>query len=93
VICSDVRCEQIPAVMQTNLAQSTERRNPAVSVEVIRRLIHLFKLDRDTLRAGFRQSASSRVVIPVDGTGFFAVQVCSIAGEGNEVAHGVNAAR
>jgi hypothetical protein len=73
--------------MQTDLAQSTRRGQPAVSVKRVSRLAYLFGFYRDILGIGFRQSAARRIVMPVHRTGFVAMQVCPIASESDKVPH------
>jgi hypothetical protein len=87
VIGSHMCCPQAPATVQTDFAESIEYCRTAVSVEEIRRLVHLQAFHRDTFGIGFRQPASGHIVVPVDGTRFIAVQMRPIASESNEVPH------
>jgi hypothetical protein len=80
-------CPETPATVQTDLAESIEHCRTAVSVEEIGRLVHLLAFHRDTFGIGFRQPASGHMVVPVDRTGFLAVQMRPIASESNEVPH------
>jgi hypothetical protein len=75
VIGSHMGCPETPATVQTDLAESIEHCRTAVSVEEIGRLVHLLAFHRDTFGIGFRQPASGHIVVPVDRTGFIAVQM------------------
>jgi hypothetical protein len=80
VIRSDVRRQKNPSAVQTDFPQSAEDRHPAVLIQVIRLLIHLFELFGATLRAGFRECAAEHVVMLVHNIGFVTVQMRAIAG-------------
>ena len=62
-----------------DFSQGLEHRRATDAIKEIRRLIHLLAFHGDTVGIGFRQWTPQHIVVPVDGTGFIAVQMRSLA--------------
>ena len=75
MIGSHMCCKQVPATLQTDLAESIEHRRTSAPIEQIRHLVYLLAFHRDAFWIGFRQPGSGHVVVPVDRTGLITVRV------------------
>jgi len=73
--------------MQTDFAQSAKDGRPAVFLEAVGCLVHLFERYGATLWTGFCEWGTRHIVLPVNNAGFVAVQVRTVAGESNKVTH------
>ena len=87
MIASHMGCQQSPSTMQTHLVNRFQDSISTDLVQVIGILIHTFPLRSGACAIHFQNRGSRGIVIAVDGAGFAALQVASIAGEGDQVSH------
>src|SRR5450759_5402453 len=90
VIASHVSRQQTPSTMRTHLLNRLQYGVATDLVQVIRRLIHAFPLESGARGIPFQNRGSRHIVYGVDGAGFAAVQVASVAGKGDYVNHGIS---
>jgi hypothetical protein len=82
-----VRSPQTPASMRTYTSNSLHDNMPPFRIEQIGELIHVLHLSIEKLRVTLHQSAPRHVVKAVYRTNFLSVQVRTITGKRNQVAH------
>ena len=89
VIASHMGRQQTPATMHAHLLYRFQYCIPTDLVQVIGSLIHQFRLERGARGIYFQDRGSRGIVPAVDGAGFTAVQVASVASKGDQVNHGL----
>jgi hypothetical protein len=75
--------------MHTHLLNRFQYRIATDLVQVIGNLIHQFRLDSGARGIYFQDRGSRGIVPTIDGAGFAAVQVASVASQGDQVNHGI----
>ena len=87
VIASHMGRQQTPATVRTRMLNRLQYGIAADRIHVVGRLIHTFPPGGGAYEVRFEQRSSWNVVVAVDRAGFAAVQVASVAGEGDQVGH------
>jgi len=83
VIASHMGRQQTPSTMRAHLLNRFQYGIATDLVQVIGRLIHAFPLESGACGIPFQNRGSRHIVHGVDGAGFAAVQVPSVAGKGD----------
>src|ERR1700732_3245498 len=79
--------QQTPATMHAHLLNRLQYCIATDLIQAIGSLIHEFRRESRTRRIYFQDRSSRDIVHAVDGTGFAAVQMVSVASEGDQVNH------
>jgi hypothetical protein len=80
--------QQTPASTRAHLPNRFQNGIATDRVKIIGRLIHTLPFGCRARGILFQDRGSGHVVLEVDGAGFAAVQVTSVANEGDHVGHG-----
>src|ERR1039458_8958069 len=88
VIAAHMGRQQTPATPRTHLLNRFQNGVATDLVQIIGSLIHTLPLGCRARRIHFQDRGSGHIVLVVDGAGFAAVQVASVADEGDQVNHG-----
>src|ERR1017187_3699235 len=87
VIAAHMGRQQTPATTRTHLLNRFQNGVATDLVQMIGSLIHTLPLGCRARRIHFQDRGSGHIVLVVDGAGFAAVQVASVADEGDRVNH------
>ena len=87
VIRPHMRRQKRPLTVRANLLNRIEHRATDGRVQEVRRLVHQVALARGTRLVWINDAMSRNLVVPIHGTGFVAVQMTTLAREGNQVRH------
>jgi hypothetical protein len=79
--------QQSPSAIRGNFAYSIKHRTASQAVQHVRLLVHQAALMCGPPRIWLKSAVSGNIVVPIHGTRFVAVQMRSIAGEGDQVRH------
>jgi hypothetical protein len=82
VIASHMGRQQTPITMRAHILNRFQYRVATDLVQVIGSLIHLFTLECGARGIYFEDWGSGGIMVTVDGAGFAAVQVASVASKG-----------
>ena len=88
VIATHMSRHQTPAAMRSHLLNRFQYGVSPGLVQVIGRLIHALPLGSDARWIPLQNGGSRHIVRGIDGAGFAAVEVASVAGKGDQVSHG-----